>query len=164
MISVSIFALRDVIRQVQSNFKTPYNGKTHTSPSTAAEISLVRDYLQTHKLQEYMPNRENNSWASPVRDLMETGATYANTASAFRNFTKTKQRAYYKEQRLQPPSTIDPSIESDEDEEEDEDPDLGGPVNIDLYDLSADTDEFPEGCDPSEMVDIIEKMVDSMDL
>jgi len=83
MISVSIFALRDVIRQVQQNFKTPYNGKTHTSPSTVADISVVCNYLKTHKLQEYTPDRENNDLATPARDLMVTGAAYANTAGAF---------------------------------------------------------------------------------
>ena len=89
-------------------------------------------------------------------------------ASAFRNFKKTKQRAYYKEQRRPTSRGGNPTPDSDSLESEDdndvEDPDLGGSVNIDLYDLSEDTDEFPDGCDPSEMVEVIEKIVSSLDL
>jgi len=97
---------------------------------------------------------------------MVTGAAYANTAGAFRNFKKQKQRASYKDSRMTSTSQRDQAIESeDEDEDPDiEDPDLGGPVNIDLYDLATDTDEFPEGCDPSEMVDIVESVVNSLAL
>jgi hypothetical protein len=50
MISVSIFALRDVIRRVQLEYKIPHNSKSHSNPSTAKDIRAIRDYLELHKL------------------------------------------------------------------------------------------------------------------
>lgn len=59
MISVSIFILQDVIRQVQTSYKTPYNGKLHTSLSTANEIKKLQDYLEDNAIQFYHPQHEN---------------------------------------------------------------------------------------------------------
>ncbi|EDQ99724.1 uncharacterized protein LACBIDRAFT_334739 [Laccaria bicolor S238N-H82] len=77
MVSVSIFALRDVIRQVQMNFKTPYNGKSHTSPAIDTDIATIRAYLEEHTIQMYTPERQNNKMTIPARDLMAAGAAYA---------------------------------------------------------------------------------------
>ncbi|KAJ7808983.1 hypothetical protein B0H14DRAFT_3760274 [Mycena olivaceomarginata] len=118
MISVSIFALRDVIplgatidackgrmRQmhvvytsnkapkVQLDYKIPSNGKSHTNPSTATDVQRIRDHLETNKIQTFWPERENNDCAVPVRDLMEAGAAYANTARAFKTFRADTRKA-----------------------------------------------------------------------
>ncbi|KAJ7860242.1 hypothetical protein B0H14DRAFT_2350714, partial [Mycena olivaceomarginata] len=93
MISVSIFALRDVIRRVQLDYKIPFNGKSHTNPSTATDVQRIRDHLETNKIQTFWPERENNDCAVPVRDLMEAGAAYANTARAFKTFRADTRKA-----------------------------------------------------------------------
>jgi len=93
MVTVSIFTLRDVIRRMQVQFKIPHNGNSHTSPSTEKDIQDIRTYLENQALQSYHPKRENNEWADVSRDLMESGAAYANTARAFRNFKCNTQKA-----------------------------------------------------------------------
>ena len=57
MVSVSIFALRDVIRKVQKEYMTPFNSKSHTSPSTAKDLQTLCDYLKNQQIQSYFPNR-----------------------------------------------------------------------------------------------------------
>ena len=93
MISVSIFALRDVIRKVQSDFKIPHNGISHTSPSAGNDIAKIREYLEQHELQSYKPDRENNKYAVPVHDLIAAGTTYNNTAQPFKNFRADMRKA-----------------------------------------------------------------------
>ncbi|KAJ6492735.1 hypothetical protein C8R47DRAFT_1044212 [Mycena vitilis] len=60
MISVSIFALRDVIRRVQSDYQIPHNGKSHSNPSTTEDVRTIRDYLELHELQSFHPERADN--------------------------------------------------------------------------------------------------------
>ncbi|KZT27989.1 hypothetical protein NEOLEDRAFT_1154640 [Neolentinus lepideus HHB14362 ss-1] len=96
MITMSIFALRDVIRHVKTNYKTPHNGRTHTSPDATHDINTIRGYLQREKLQSYAPDRNGNSAAVPCRDLMAEGVAYSNTARAYKVFRQdaTKVRNY----------------------------------------------------------------------
>jgi hypothetical protein len=146
MILVSIFALRDVIRKVQSDFKIPYNGISHTSPSIGEDIAKICEYLEQHELQSYKPERENNEYAIPVRDLIVAGATYNNTARPFKNFradtrnTKnlgTKQGA---EQALDDTDYTQADI------------DLGGELDLDISDLAMDDEEFPVGTNPTDFI------------
>lgn len=88
MVTVSIFTLRDVIRQVQQSYKIPFNSTSHTSPATDEDVKDIRDYLHDNKLQSYMPDREHNNQATPAHDLLAEGAAYANTACAFKNFCR----------------------------------------------------------------------------
>ena len=62
MISVSIFALRDVIHQVQLDYKVSYNSTSHTSPFIDADIKELCQYLQLQQLQAYNIQRENNTF------------------------------------------------------------------------------------------------------
>ena len=89
MVSVSIFALRAVIRQVQLEYKTPFNATSHTSPSAEADLKTLRNYLKIEQLQTYKFDRGNNQYATPVWDLLAVGAEYASKPSMFRNFTYT---------------------------------------------------------------------------
>ena len=83
MVTVSIFTLRDVIRQVQGQYNTPANSNHHTSPSAAEDLKDVCDYLEQHELQTFVPQRQHNKYAKEAQDLMAEGAAYANKANAF---------------------------------------------------------------------------------
>lgn len=167
MVSVSIFALRDVIRKVQTEYQTPFNSTTHTSPSTAADILVLRQYLEAQNLQTYCPRREHNEHATPVRDLMADGAEYANKPAAFRNFRYTRLSAKHPEGEL--------SVDCPEDEENDEgaDCDLGHNGQNSLfaedmeYDGTAfpftyDEDEYPIGVDIAECVAMTREIVEEL--
>lgn len=86
MITVSIFTLCDVIRQVQVSYKIPYNSTTHTSPAVNEDVAEICTYLESQTLQSYTPNRKGNSRTTAAWDLLSAGAAYANTAAAFNNF------------------------------------------------------------------------------
>ena len=139
MVSISIFALRDVIRRVQSEYKTPFNSTSHTSPSTEADLKILRDHLKDLKLQTYTPERENNQYASEVRDLLAVGAEYANKPSAFKNFTYTRRKATNR-------GTPEGSPPTDHLTQEDLEPadfDLGHNGSDSLLDQDMAFDEFP---------------------
>ncbi|KAF8148588.1 hypothetical protein B0H34DRAFT_785583 [Crassisporium funariophilum] len=150
MVSVSIFALWDVIRKMQKEFGTPFNSTAHTSPATDDDIKTVCEYLKTHNIQSYVPTRPFNDKATEARDLLKAGAAYADRPSAFRNFTfthfKTTNHGIQRE-----------SPEPGEDDEEDVDVDgdtqgdtldvidPGSELDADLDDLLLDDEEFPLG-------------------
>ena len=92
MVSVSIFALHDVIHQVQINFKTIYNGKSHKSPAIDADISVIWAYLEEQIIQTYTPQHPNNEMTVPAHDLIAAGAMYATTSKAYRNFYSDNQK------------------------------------------------------------------------
>jgi hypothetical protein len=168
MITVSIFTLRDVIRQVQIDYKIPHNGISHTSPSTTEDINDLREYLKQQGLQTYNPNRENNCAAVPTRDLMGSGAEYANTARAFKTFRNDTRNAKHSRSHdhhgsrapgpTNMPVTSDPSYDDDEPAN----PDLGGDIDLELDDLVMDEEEFPPCTDVAEFVamarDVIEEL------
>ncbi|KAG6914065.1 hypothetical protein DXG01_002687 [Tephrocybe rancida] len=91
MVTVSIFALRDVIHRVQSQYNTPFNSISHTSPCAKTDRDNYAKYVKDITLQKHTPERENNQYATPARELLSSGAEYANKPSAFRNFTYTRQ-------------------------------------------------------------------------
>ncbi|KAJ7759710.1 hypothetical protein B0H14DRAFT_3165853 [Mycena olivaceomarginata] len=140
MISVSIFALRDVIRRVQLEYKIPHNSKSHSNPSTAKDIRAIRDYLELHKLQSVYPERADNDLALTARDLMETGAAYANTARAFKTFRPDNRKAT----NLGTAHGSACPVEVDDDEFADPD-NYGQDLDLDLGDLVLDEEEFPAG-------------------
>jgi hypothetical protein len=161
MISVSIFALRDVIRGVQLDSKIPFNGKSHTNPSTATDVQRIRDHLETNKIQMFWPERENNDCAVPVRDLMKAEAAYANTARAFETFRADTRK----------PSNLGTkhggtaaSAESDGVEEEGANFDnYGEDLELDLWDLALASEEFPAGIDPTDFVAMAREALAAMD-
>jgi hypothetical protein len=147
MISVSIFALRDVIRRVQLEYKIPHNSKSHSNPSTAKDIRAIRDYLELHKLQSVYPERADNDLALTARDLMETGAAYANTARAFKTFRPDNRKA------TNLGTAHGSACPAEVDDDEFADPDnYGQDLDLDLGDLVLDEEEFPAGIDPSDFV------------
>ena len=89
MVLVSIFALRDMIQQVQSEYKTLFNASSHMCLSTEADLNTLRNYLKVQQLQTYKFDQDNNQYATPVQDLLTVGAKYANKPSVFWNFTYT---------------------------------------------------------------------------
>ncbi|PPR00907.1 hypothetical protein CVT26_015517 [Gymnopilus dilepis] len=144
MVSVSIFALREVIRQVQTNFQTPHNSNSHTSPSTKSDQKVVRDYLKEQDIQTYTPDRLNNEWATPVRDLMVEGATYATGASAYKNFRPDTRKASFAPSKSSPTASTADADESDP-------CDFRENVDLDVGDLTLDEEEFPGEFDPDSL-------------
>lgn len=146
MVSLSIFALRDVMRTVQKEFRTPFNSTSHTTPSTLADIQIILDYLESQYIQTHSPSRVNNDEATEARDLIHTGSDYPNQANAYRNFRYQE----YTTQNLGI-STADPSETNSEDDKSDDDEDdvendhveLNGEVTFD--DLLHDHEEYPDG-------------------
>jgi hypothetical protein len=159
MISVSIFALRDVIRRVQSDYKIPHNGKSHSNPSKTEDIRRIRDHLEINKLQSFCPERENNDLAVPVQDLMETGAAYANTARAFQMFRPDDRKANLGTRNAA--SSTDDTI--DEEEEVANYDNYGQDLDLDLGDLAMDDEEFPSSIDPSDFVVMATEALMAMD-
>ncbi|KAJ7061273.1 hypothetical protein C8F01DRAFT_1210307 [Mycena amicta] len=131
MISVSIFTLRDVIRQVQGDYNTPYNGMTHTSPSTNKDLAVLREYLEKQSIQTHTPHRAGNKQATPARDLMAEGVKYANGANPLREFRADRRKA----RNLGIPKAKATEQTSDSEDE------------IGLDDLAMDEEEFPRTMD-----------------
>ncbi|TEB27829.1 hypothetical protein FA13DRAFT_1877613 [Coprinellus micaceus] len=53
LVSTCLFALRDVIRQVQKAYKTPFNSTSHTHPSAAADIRKVCKHCGESKVSAH---------------------------------------------------------------------------------------------------------------
>ncbi|KAJ7220850.1 hypothetical protein GGX14DRAFT_676232, partial [Mycena pura] len=111
MITVVIFNLRDVMRNVQTQFKIPHHGLSHTSPDAAQDIAKLQEWLELNKLQTYVKERDGKDKILRVRDLMVAGAAYANTPGAFKNFRRETRMVSYKKVSLE-------TAESDSDEED----------------------------------------------
>ena len=139
MVSVSIFALRDMIRCVQSEYKTPFNSTSHTSPSTEADLKILCDHLKDLKLQTYTPECENNQYASEVRDLLAMGVEYTNKPSAFKNFTYTRRKAT----NMGMPEGSPPTDHLMQEDLEQADFNLGHNGSDSLLDQDMAFDEFP---------------------
>lgn len=166
MVSVSIFALRDVIRKVQKEYMTPFNSKSHTSPSTAKDLQMLCDYLKNQQIQTCFPTRENNSDSIEARDLIQAGAAYANKPMAFQNFKHVK----YNLKNLGIPDSTPESNSEVEGEvgglsvvTEDSDIDLGSESRTELDDLLLDEDEYPLQSDLGDYIATVENIIDEFD-
>ncbi|KAF4603981.1 hypothetical protein EYR40_001156 [Pleurotus pulmonarius] len=157
MVSVSIFALREVMRQVQDSFEIPYNSLAHSTPDTAADILDIRQYLESQTLQTYTPDRPFNDVATPARDLLSAGAVYANTASAFKNFrwdTRSANNLGFTSEEAAPAHNEDNEPMEELFEEHD----------LDLDDLTLDSEEFPLNIDPNDLVAAIEHTISELSM
>ncbi|KAJ6614529.1 hypothetical protein B0H10DRAFT_1950651 [Mycena sp. CBHHK59/15] len=112
IITVVIFNLRDVMRNVQTQFKIPHHGISHTSPNAAEDVTNLQGWLESNKLQTYIKERPGTDSILRVRDLMVTGAAYANTPGAFKNFRRETRKMSYKKT-----SPVAAESESEEEEE-----------------------------------------------
>ncbi|KAJ6538763.1 hypothetical protein B0H10DRAFT_1971319 [Mycena sp. CBHHK59/15] len=137
MITVVIFNLRDVMRNVQTQFKIPHHGISHTSPNAAEDISKLQGWLESNTLQTYVKERPGKDKILRVRDLMVTGAAYANTPGAFKNFRRETRKVSYKQ-------TLSVSAESESDEEDEavQDETERELDEVDQDDLLHDDEEF----------------------
>ncbi|KAJ7106457.1 hypothetical protein C8R43DRAFT_963334 [Mycena crocata] len=88
MVTVVIFNLRDVMQNVQSQFKIPHHGTTHTSPQTGVDVANLKGWIEINSLQVYVKGRPGKDKILRARDLMMAGAAYASTPSAFKNFRR----------------------------------------------------------------------------
>jgi len=131
---------------MQSEYKTPFNSTSHTSPSTEADLKILRDHLKDLKLQTYTPERENNQYASEVRDLLAMGTEYANRPSTFKNFTYTRWKAT----NLGTPEGSAPIDHLTQEDLEQADFDLGCNGSDSLLDQDTAFDEFPFSFDDDE--------------
>jgi hypothetical protein len=162
MVSVCIFSLRDVIRKMQKEFVTPFNSTSHTSPPTETDIKILRDYLEALCLQTYHPERENNSSATEARDLIQCGSDYANTPSAYRNFTYTKYD--YKNEGLPEaaPSLLPAEMDLNNNEAVDDYCELDGDEAVDFDDLLLDEEEYPMGSDVGDYLAVVHEVIDEL--
>ena len=157
MVTVSIFALRDVIRRVQVSYKIPYNSISHTNPAANEDVQEIRDYLQKETLQAYMPNRKGNKHATPVRDLVSDGAAYANTAGAFNNFRRDTRNATNHGTAHGSSTNADDTSQTIAIEEADID--LGADTDLNVDDLAMDEEEFPVGTEIADFVSMTREFV-----
>ncbi|KAJ7054575.1 hypothetical protein C8F01DRAFT_995323 [Mycena amicta] len=173
MISVSIFALRNTIRQVQCDFNTSYNSKKHTNPSTEKDLAILREYLEKNTIQSYTPRRPGNNQATPARDLMAEGVKYANGANPLREFRADRRKARNfgvpKPEAAPAPVPIEKipqEVESEDESEEDEDDvEEAGPESedeIELDDLAMDEEEFPPSIDAQKYVSAVASIISQM--
>ncbi|KAI1783591.1 hypothetical protein LXA43DRAFT_320644 [Ganoderma leucocontextum] len=168
MVTVVIFVLRDIIRQVQRGYKTPHNGQSHTSPSAQTDITTILTYLKDHTIQEYTPGRAHNDSTLPARDLLVQGAQYPSTASAFKTFRPVYSDVSYKAASSQ---TQAHDVESEDDDETAEviDPvatsqDFGASADMDELDMSDifDDEELPPGMDTDDLVATVRELCDEL--
>ena len=161
MITVSIFTLRDVIRQVQVSYKIPYNSTTHTSPAVNEDVAEICTYLESQTLQSYTLNRKGNSRTTPARDLLSAGAAYANTAAAFNNFRRdTRNATNHGTAHSNMNTNADDTSQSMD--VNDADADLGGDVDLDVDDLAMDEEEFPVGTDIADLISMAHEFIDEL--
>ena len=158
MVTVSIFTLRDIIQQVQGQYKIPTNSNHHTSPSTAEDLKDLCDYLELQKLQTFLAERQHNKYAKEARDLMAEGTMYANKANTFRNFRRDTLKATNKGAAEAAPCS---DMES-EDDDEYANPDLGGEPGLNMDDLAMDEEEFPLGTDPLRFVVMTQEVINEV--
>lgn len=169
MVSVSIFALCDVIRNIQSEFSTPFNSTSHTSPSLSVDLQILLDYLEHQLIQTYTPTRENNSDSSEARDLIQGGSAYPDKISAYRNFTYTKYTTKhhgFREQEPPPESVLeDQNVaheESDDEVSEDVSPIDSGDLLADADDLLLDQEEYPIDGDMESYMTMVREAIDEL--
>jgi hypothetical protein len=160
MVTVSIFTLRDVIRQIKVDYKIPHNGTSHTSPKTDKDLRDLRQYLSDERIQSYHPDRDNNKWATPARDLFIPGAAYGSTARAFKTFCRDMRNAR-NEGVSEGPDVL---VASNDSVEEDvvADLDYGGDSGITIEDLAMDDEELPVGMDFADFVTLGEEMIEEL--
>ncbi|KAJ7815904.1 hypothetical protein B0H14DRAFT_3111784 [Mycena olivaceomarginata] len=138
MITVVIFNLRDVMRNVQSQFKIPHHGTSHTSPQTAVDVANLTAWLVANSLQTCVKDRAGKDSILQSRDLMVVGAAYAKTPSAFRNFRGEIRKVSYKSN-----VTADEDDENDQEEPHaDQELDIFRDAPIEQDDLMHDDEEF----------------------
>lgn len=158
MITVVIFTLRDVMRNVQTQFRIPHHGISHTSPQTKTDIEELMGWLVTHNLQTYTKNRPGKDHILQVRDLMVTGAAYASTPSAFKNYRAEKRNVTFK--KAQGPTTTGDESEEEEVPEDDLDQvDTFGDASVEPDDLMQDDEEFTAMAE--DLMDMAEEIVGS---
>ncbi|KAJ7101049.1 hypothetical protein C8R44DRAFT_747271 [Mycena epipterygia] len=153
MITVVIFNLRDVMRNVQTQFKIPHHGLSHTSPNAAEDISKLQVWLESNKLQTYIKEREGKDKILRARDLMVSGAAYANTPGAFKNFRRETRKVSYKK-------TSSAMVESESEDEDEPVQSEEAETQLDEVerdDLMHDDEDFTHMAD--QLLDMAEQVV-----
>ncbi|KAJ7486375.1 hypothetical protein B0H11DRAFT_2410753 [Mycena galericulata] len=151
MITVVIFNLRDVMRNVQTQFKIPHHGVSHTSPNATEDIGKLQGWLESNNLQTYVKERPGKDQILRVRDLMVSGAAYANTPGAFKNFRRETRKVSYKK-------TTPATVESESDEEEDVQLETEMQLDdVEQDDLMHDDEDFTDMAD--ELVGMAKEVV-----
>ncbi|KAJ7806710.1 hypothetical protein B0H14DRAFT_2381776 [Mycena olivaceomarginata] len=153
MMTVVIFNLRDVMRNVQTQFKIPHHGISHSSPNAVEDIAKLQGWLESNNLQTYVKERPGHDTILRVRDLMVAGAAYANTPGAFKNFRRETRKVTYKHSSPVPAET-----ESEEEEEGGADEETEQQLDrIEEDDLMYDDEEFTIMAD--QLMDMAQEVV-----
>ncbi|KAJ6526837.1 hypothetical protein B0H10DRAFT_1974378 [Mycena sp. CBHHK59/15] len=154
MITVCIFTLRDAMRTVQTAFEIPAYSEKHKTPPIDDEVALIAKSLKDNSIQLYVEHRPANDHITPVRDLIQEGALYADTRKAFRRFTcdtrKPEKRGFDREE-----GGAQNGVE-DEGEGDVDDEDIYEPTEDDLR---VDDEEFLR--EPGDLLAAAIELVDS---
>lgn len=169
MITPAIFVLRDVLRKVQTGFEIPFNSIKHASPSTAADIQDIRDYLELHKVQSCVDARPNSDRATPARDLIAEGIAYAGTSRPFKNFTSVVRKANFVAETAPRPNTEAMVTDRQDEEVVEEGPDQDADemdsrrnTAVTMEDLSLDDEEFIDGMELMDFVSMVNDLTTSL--
>ncbi|KAJ7195841.1 hypothetical protein GGX14DRAFT_575390 [Mycena pura] len=155
MVTVVIFNLQDVIRNVQTQFKIPHHGISHSSPKIDTDLADLQGWLESHRLQSYVKDRAGKDDILRARDLMVTGAAYANTPSAFKNFRAETRNVVFKKQAV--PEQDGDGNASDEEEIDELQADAFADAAVEVDDLMQDDEDFVSMAD--ELMEMAEEVV-----
>ncbi|KLO10215.1 hypothetical protein SCHPADRAFT_999732 [Schizopora paradoxa] len=186
MITLCIWALREVLRNVRLQYKARYNGKSHTSPDTQAEIAKLTQFLEAEKIQTFWPARPRNAQSVPVRDLIALGAAYFNSKSSFKQYhnedINPPRKASYKKSsnvRSAPTATQEtegaPNLRTDEDDGSDSDgiskdnDDSEEEMwermrELTAEELAMDTDEYVDSEDLQTLMELSQSIIDHLEI
>ncbi|KLO10804.1 hypothetical protein SCHPADRAFT_832004 [Schizopora paradoxa] len=172
MVTLCIWALRDVLRNVQSQFKVRHNGTSHTSPGTDNEIAKLRAYLEEGEIQRFWPARPHNDRVTPARDLIAQGASFFNTSAAAKQYRRDIRRATFKKsststQTDNPANPQDSQVnheemdtEKSEDQSGDTDDELWAQMEeLTPEELAYDCDEYTDAAEFNALIDLAREIL-----
>ncbi|KAJ7457911.1 hypothetical protein B0H11DRAFT_2199513 [Mycena galericulata] len=120
-------------------------------PNATEDIGKLQGWLESNNLQTYVKERPGKDQILRVRDLMVSGAAYANTPGAFKNFRRETRKVSYKK-------TTPATVESESDEEEDVQLETEMQLDdVEQDDLMHDDEDFTDMAD--ELVGMAKEVV-----
>ncbi|KAJ7687628.1 hypothetical protein B0H17DRAFT_1203520 [Mycena rosella] len=129
MVTVVIFNLRDVMRNVQTQFKIPHHGLTHANPIIDIDLANLLAWLEAHLLQTYVKDRAGRT-----------------------KFCGTKRNVVLKK-----PAGTEQDTEDNEEEENESETDVFERTEVEADDLMQDDEEFVAMAD--ELMGMAEEIV-----
>ncbi|KAJ6572684.1 hypothetical protein B0H10DRAFT_1964347 [Mycena sp. CBHHK59/15] len=114
MITVCIFTLRDAMRTVQTAFEIPAYSEKHKTPPIDDEVALIAKSLKDNSIQLYVEHRPANDHITPVRDLIQEGALYADTQGGAQNGVEDEGEGDVDDEDIYEPTEDDLRVDDEE--------------------------------------------------